>query len=356
MPNEKDEFEKQFKETDEENLIYRYSITSYGADYPVDGLVKRVRDGSIFVPPFQRNYVWPLKKACRFIESLLLGLPVPGIFLSKETETNKLKVIDGQQRLRTLSFFYEGTFDPTGKRFELLDVNKRYEGRTYKSLSEEDKRSLDDAIIHATIVKQDEPSADESSIYQIFERLNTGGVLLSPQEIRSCIYHGDFNDMLQKLNEIDSWRNIFGSVNKRMRDQELLLRFIALFYKHRDYKKPMKEFLNLFMAEYRYGSKKNLDEFYRIFTTTIDYFYKAIGKRAFRPIGTLNAAVFDSAMVGLANRIKDGPINNIEDIATCYTALLSDDEYKRTTETATTDEETVNTRIAKAISVFSKII
>jgi hypothetical protein len=69
---------------------FRYSLTSYGADYPIDGLVKRLRDTSIFIPPFQRGYVWNLRQASRFIESLLLGLPVPGVFFSREPDTQKL--------------------------------------------------------------------------------------------------------------------------------------------------------------------------------------------------------------------------------------------------------------------------
>lgn len=83
----------------------KYSITSYGADYPIDGLVKRLQNDDITVPSFQRGYVWTMKQASRFVESLLLGLPVPGIFLSKEDETSKLLVIDGQQRLRVFNGF-----------------------------------------------------------------------------------------------------------------------------------------------------------------------------------------------------------------------------------------------------------
>src|SRR5579884_3879606 len=92
----------------EEAVPFEYSITSYGTDYPVDALVKRVASQDIIVPTFQRGYVWSLREASRFVESLLLGLPVPSIFLSKEVETQKLLVIDGQQRLRTLGYFYEG--------------------------------------------------------------------------------------------------------------------------------------------------------------------------------------------------------------------------------------------------------
>lgn len=116
MKNELDIDESLDDEIDNDEseiAIFKYSITSYGADYPVDGLVKRLRDGNIFIPSFQREYVWNLSDASGFIESLLLGLPVPGVFLAREDDTQKLLVIDGQQRLKSLEFFYNGIFLPS---------------------------------------------------------------------------------------------------------------------------------------------------------------------------------------------------------------------------------------------------
>lgn len=206
-------------EDEEENITFKYQVSSYGADYPVDGLVKRLQNENILVPIFQRGYVWTHGQASRFIESLLLGLPVPGVFFSKDPESQKLIVIDGQQRLNTLRYFYEGVFADSGREFRLKNVQKQFEGATYKSLSSEDRLRLDDSIIHATIVRQEEPSEDQSSVYYIFERLNTGGTKLTPQEIRAAIYAGEFNQLLDKLNEHEAWRNVFGPVNKRRRDQ-----------------------------------------------------------------------------------------------------------------------------------------
>lgn len=77
---------------------FRYSITSYGVDYTVDRIVNRLGKNHIIIPEFQRQYVWDIKQASRFIESLILGLPVPGVFLSQEKDTNRMLVIDGQQR------------------------------------------------------------------------------------------------------------------------------------------------------------------------------------------------------------------------------------------------------------------
>ena len=87
-----------------------YRITSYGVDFDVEGLVRRINEDDIFVPDFQRGFVWSFKQASPFIESLLLGPPMPGIFLTTEPITEKLMVIDGQQRLKTLQYYYSGKF------------------------------------------------------------------------------------------------------------------------------------------------------------------------------------------------------------------------------------------------------
>jgi hypothetical protein len=158
--------EKIEDETEEEVVNYRYLITSYGADYPVDSIIKRLKDDVIFVPPFQRKFVWNVQQASRFVESLLLGLPVPGIFLSKEESTGRLLIIDGQQRLTSLFWFYNGFF--RGKKFQLTGVQEDLMGKTYADLEMMDKTRLDDAIIHATIIKQNQPDDGDSSVYLIF--------------------------------------------------------------------------------------------------------------------------------------------------------------------------------------------
>ncbi|NJN28741.1 MAG: DUF262 domain-containing protein [Cyclobacteriaceae bacterium] len=208
-----------------------YDISSYGADLDVEGLVKRLKRGDIFIPPFQRDYVWNQAEASRLVESLLLGLPVPGVFLAKEGESNKMSVIDGQQRLKSLRFFYDGFFNPKEedirkKVFKLKNVQPQFEDKTYESLEEEDRIKLDNSIIHATIIKQESPNDNNTSIYHVFERLNTGGRKLTPQEIRSAIYIGKLNEMISELNEHPSWRELFGKKNNRLKDQEMILRFL----------------------------------------------------------------------------------------------------------------------------------
>jgi Protein of unknown function DUF262 len=201
----------------------RFNITFYGADYPVETIVQRMLRNDFFIPDFQRSYVWSQKQASRFIESLLYGLPVPGIFLYREPDSGRHLIIDGQQRLKTLQYFSSGTFGE--RRFRLLDISLPWRGRTYDELSEADKGRLNDAVIHATIFKQEEPKGDDQSIYHVFERINTGGTRLSGQEIRTCIYHGSFVGLLRDLNQDEIWREVYGPISRRMKDQELILRF-----------------------------------------------------------------------------------------------------------------------------------
>jgi Protein of unknown function DUF262 len=349
-----------------EVLPYTFSITSYGADYPVDGLVKRIREGDVVVPlfrmqpdehdismvGFQREYVWKKPQADRFIESLLLGLPVPGIFLVKEA-SGKLLVLDGHQRLRTLEGFYEGILG--GSEFALESVQSRFQGKTYKSLEPEDRRRLDNSIIHATIVRQDEPSQDQSSIYLVFERLNSGGTILQPQEIRVALYHGPLVKVLSDLNDNADWRALYGKRSTRLKDIELILRFFALYFYAQQYTSPMKGFLNRYMAQNRDLGRQSLDLLRGTFTACVSAIRTGIGARAFRPKNAVNAAVVDSVMFGVASRQADRAIADPANLKPSYDRLLGDPEYQAATTRATANEEIVRKRLALAKDAFGSV-
>ncbi len=340
----------------EETSPYRYSITSYGADYPVDGLVKRLEAGDIVVPIFdpevnigdeiegyQRRFIWTKPQCDRFVESLLLGLPVPGIFLVKQDD-GRLLVLDGQQRLRTLQAFYKGVL--RRRTYSLQNVQDKFEGHTYESLDAENRRKLDDSIIHATIVRQDEPSDDQSSVYMIFQRLNTGGTTLHPQEIRVALYRGKLIRLLRNMNDFRPWRQIYGRKSDRSKDQELILRFFALLFWSDRYRRPMKDFLNRYVAANKDLELQDEPELRQIFETTTEIARSAIGRRAFRPKAAINAAVMDSVMVGIANRVMvQGPIRDFEALKSKYDRLLQDKDYLSAVESATSDEENVRKRL-----------
>jgi hypothetical protein len=322
----------------------------------VDSLVKRMRDGSIYVPTFQRQFVWDVKDDSRFIESLLLGLPVPGIFLSKESDTGKLLVVDGQQRLQSLRYFYDGTWEPSAKEFRLKRVQDELEGRTYATLRDEDRRKLDDAILHAIIFKQDEPSADESSVYEVFQRLNTGGKKLTPQEVRSAVHHsGRIRNFLGELNEYPHWRQIYGPEDQRMRDQELILRFLALLYEGANYQRPMVTFLNKYMGKNRDPAVEEVAVMTEAFEHSIDLVLASIGARAFRPVRALNAAVFDSVMVGTAKRLQNGPVGDIQAFRGAYDCLLHNQDFLDACGRGTASGERVRTRLELATASFALV-
>jgi uncharacterized protein with ParB-like and HNH nuclease domain len=338
-------------ETDEHRPI-TYDIAVASRDFDVFGLVRRLQQDDILVPDFQRGYVWNRRQADRFIESLLLGLPVPGIFLALLPGQSEHLVLDGQQRLRTLQYFYDGVIDE--REFKLRYVERQFEGLTFKSLDDDQRRKLDNTPISATIVRQHEPQGHDA-IFLIFERINSGGTSLAPQEIRTALFSGKFESLIRQLNDNEAWRAIFGVPSKRMKDQELILRFFALLFDLHGYSRPMKSYLNDFMRANRNLERVGKDELERSFADSIKLIYGAIGRGAFRPQANINAAVFDSVMVGTALRLRRGPLEDAEHFAAAYFQLLSDDEYRWRTGRATADTESVRSRVHKATQAFEPV-
>lgn len=342
----------------ETTMVKNFQIDSYGADYTVDGLVGRVKSGAFFVPPFQRSYVWNQKTASRFIESLLLGLPVPGVFVFKDEESGKHLIIDGQQRLKTLHFFYVGTFGEgrvKDKTFRLIDVREPWNGKKYEELDEPDRLRLDDSIIHTTVFKQREPTNDDQSIYEVFERINTTGVRLSDQEVRTCVNYGPFYELLKKLNDTAAWRKIYGPKSERLKDQELILRFLAILHDSDTYESPMKGFLNRFMKDYTKSEKLNQTNFAYEFEATISLALEIFGERAFRPDKQINVAVFDAVMVALAKRMRSGPIKKPEAIRQQYEDLLKNEDFRSAYMKATANEDNVQRRVSMAVDAFKSV-
>jgi Protein of unknown function DUF262 len=345
-----------------EVIPYRYHLTAYGADYPVDGLVMRLQKGDIKIPTFdpdvgiegiegfQREFVWTKPQADRFVESLLLGLPVPGIFLVKQDDGTYL-VLDGQQRLLTLQAFYQGVF--RRREFSLEDVQSAYTAKTYKTLDIEDRRRLDNSIIHATIVQQDEPTENMSSVYLIFERLNTGGTKLTPHEIRVALHGGSFARLLRDLEGDENWSALVGGKKKHLKGQELILRFLALLYTGDAYQSPMKEFLNSFMASNKSLQLHDEQSLRAIFKRTTSVILHSIGNGAFRLGRAVNAAVVDSVMVAIARRINQDDGRDGYDFREAHLALLANTNYRDAVERATAREEQVKQRIRLATKAFS---
>jgi Uncharacterized conserved protein len=260
--------------------IKEYDITASPNDFNTLTMFSFIESGAVKIPGFQRNYVWDMKRASKLIESMIIGLPIPQIFLYEEAR-NKFLVIDGQQRLMSIYYFIKQRFPRKEKRFELrrifdekggipedvlhddayfvkfnLQLTERLPNRpnrlnrlNYGTLGEL-KTTFDLRTVRNIIIKQNSPEADEddsSSIYEIFNRLNTGGINLKPQEIRTSLYHSAFYDMLYRINLDQRWRDLLGVAEPdlHMKDIEILLRAFAMLISGKQYKPSMTRFLNL---------------------------------------------------------------------------------------------------------------
>ena len=331
-----------------------YTIRSYGADYTVDSLVKRMSTKAFVVPTFQRKFVWSRTHASRFIESLLMGLPVPGIFLYKRPDDGRHLVIDGQQRLRTLHGFYTGFFRDI--KFRLIGVRKPWNGLTYDELDVDDQLRLDDSIVHTIIFNQENPQDTIDSIHFVFERINSGGIRLSAQEIRNCLAEGKYTELVAKLNENSHWRSIYGPASLRAKDQELITRVLAFLDRSDKYERPMATFLTKFANDMNEANPRKIRKLRKSFEETAELCWTALGRSAFRPVRALNAAVLEAVMSELARRLQQsGTKPPAERVKRAYARLIASDEFREGWIRATADEEVVKKRTQEARKVFSEL-
>jgi hypothetical protein len=176
----------------------------------------------------------------------------------------------------------------------------------------------------------------------VFERLNTGGRKLTPQEIRSAIYIGKLNEMIADLNNYPSWRELFGKKNNRLKDQEMILRFFAMYTLLSDYNKPLKEFLNKFNGRYKNPTDDEIERLSDVFKRTTDLILEKFGKNAFKPDRVFNAAAFEVLMIGISKRLDsniefDSIVKNLGD-------LYKSQEFIDSITRATSDDKVVEQR------------
>lgn len=340
-------------------------ISYGGQDFDVEGLVRRLDRGDIVIPTFghgdetlelsgfQRRFVWRRPQMDRFIESLLLGYPIPGIFLVQQADKRYL-VLDGQQRLRTLSAFYGG--EHNDRSFSLQNVADRLKGLSYKTLGEELRRLLDNTFIQATVVKTDGSTESLDAVYQVFERLNSGGTQLTPHEIRVALYAGPFIDFLTELNKWPTWRKLYGTEPLRLRDQELILRVIALYVSPETYKRPLKKYLNDFVASKRSLSGISTATVRERFHSATGLLDKGPGPSALRGRGRqVNAAFAEAVLVGLFRRLDRSPEPSHVKVREAVAELEGNSNLQEVVSRATADEENVRKRLALATKTFASI-
>jgi hypothetical protein len=345
-------------EDEQENEAYvEFDIISYPSDLTIESLVQMLDAGEILIPPYQRRYVWSIQQASILVESFLIGLPVPPIFLY-QNEEQKFEVVDGQQRIQSLANFLRGTFAEGGtqgktRQFRLTGLSDEspYARKLFSELDERDQRKLRFSILRSINIRQNSPQGDINCVYYIFERLNTGGTALRPQEIRNVIARGQIVSELFQLNMNPRWRHILDSQpDKFQRDVELVLRFLALFRDWPRYRKPMKSFLTSNMKDEKTASSKKFLVFKCIWPRALALIERDLGARPFRPKRVINAAILEAIVVATLEILDRGSEPNLSR----YQALLADQNFQKMITGATTDTDNVKERIRLALQYLGQ--
>lgn len=340
----------------DETPFVEFDISVSPSDPSLELLVTQLNRQDIVIPFYQRRYVWGIEQASKLIESFLMGLPVPQIFLYVNTE-DQLEVIDGQQRLMSVKYFMEGYFGEPDRlerrqvfRLKGLAERSEYNGKQFSELSAKDQRKIRNSTLRAINIKQIKPNNRNDSVFFIFERLNTGGTQLKPQEIRNAVYRGDIVKGLNDLNKTPGWHEILGmkKPDKNQKDIELILRLYGLYMNWTEYEKPMLRYLNTTMSNGRQFDDAKAEEFKEKFPIIVDKILKGIDS-PFRPKGVINSAVLESVMITL---LEDESIDAI-DLQARYDALFDDEEYVATITGPTTDTLVLRTRISKAKEIMA---
>lgn len=262
----------------------------------------------VLQPEFQRFYVFDDTKASRLIESVLMNVPLPLVYLAEENDA-KLSVIDGQQRLKSFFRFLGNEF-----KLHRLTILDEHNGKCFRDLPDDVRRHIRSSTLRCIVIKRE---SDPDVKFEIFERLNTGSVTLNDQELRNCIYRGSFNDLLRELSNHPDWLRLLGrrEPDKRMVDREIILRFFSLYLDTNQYQPPMRRFLNGTIGARQHATPEEIQKWRDLFYKTVAMVFSVFGDKAFkryepgdstRPDGSwgrgtrLNMALFDVVMTSFA--------------------------------------------------------
>jgi hypothetical protein len=357
------------EETSEELPVVsseRRKIRTQARDPLIESLWRQAKDGDLSLQPeFQRYYVWDNAKASRLVESVLLDVPLPTIYLVEEKDS-KESVIDGQQRLTSFFNFLDGELVLTGLRI-LTELN----GKRFIDLDADDKRRFKRAALRTITIQND---SDPNLRFEIFERLNTGSVALNDQELRNCVYRGSYNDVLRELADDPDFRFITGitTQEKRMRDVQLILRAAAFYHAtFLNYKPPMVTFLNNDMAKHRNMSMSEAEEFRKQFKKSVSLIRSMLGRNAFKRFYAgkdgnhngywepkkFNSSLYDVLMWGFTQYEKNQVFAHLERLTEALMALMTEDQdFINSIELSTSAKAVVQMRFDKWRAAMEAVI
>jgi hypothetical protein len=330
-------------------------------------------------PEYQRRLVWDVGKRSRFIESLLLNIPIPPVFLY-EWELGRYEVMDGQQRLNTVVEYYENGFALKG-----LEKWTELTGYRYRDLPDTLQRGLDRRRLSATVLLVERPKDQQpqhSDIRKlVFGRLNTGGLQLNAQELRNCLFDGPFNRLLIKLSKESEFQHAWdiplyedhvdsaGKVReplasdhlyKRMLDCEIVLRFFA-FRRRGKIKGSVRSMLDKCMEDNTDISPEDVEILGKEFRDRLAFAIKLLGKNAFRYQDgdgkwRLSQPLYDAVMVAV-DRIwqqREEIQKRKDEIRAALTALLKQEDAYEVIVGRPNTAKAIEARIALVESIFAQ--
>lgn len=317
-------------------------------DMSVKELISMVNDGIIDIAPeYQRQFRWDEERQSVLIESIILGIPVPALFMATNNN-GTWEVIDGVQRLSTIINF--ASEENSNARMKIgrdtplvlggLKKLKSFEGDKFMDLP----RTLQiEFLLKPLKITTLSDKSDKSVRFDLFERLNTGGIKLSDQEIRSCIYRGRFNDMLKELAQDVHFKNVVRVTESAEGDgtrEELVLRFFAYLYNRNSFEHSVVDFLNDYMdkASEKFDFNTNEKLFHRVFEE-LDQLEFGISKKRKRTISSM--VLFEAVAVGAAEVIMDGGVLNLD----TFYEWVKDKEFNSLVTGATNTKSRVISRI-----------
>ena len=328
------EVDKRSPEQDPDEIPIRdRRLITQPYDLVVEALVEQIANGTIFLrplserPSFQRRYVWTNKLASRLIESILLNVPIPPCYLS-QNEDYELDVIDGQQRLFSIYRFMDNQFA-----LSELEVLTELKSLRFHQIPQKMQRQLRTHTLRCVLVTNE---SHPEIKFDVFERLNTNTVPLNAQELRNCLHRGTLNELLKDLVVYPPWLKILGKKvpDKRMRDEELALRFVA-FWIHgvESYRTPQKHWLNDAAKQGKKYPTDKINEIHAIWKHSIDVALEWFSeKECFRrlPLGrsrAVNRALFDLIMLSAADTDKKDAKSRRSNFRENYRNLLANKEF-----------------------------
>ncbi|MED2970427.1 DUF262 domain-containing protein [Bacillus subtilis] len=371
--------EKQQIENEDEKIEYvdEIKVVTRGVDFSVRELKLLREEKELIVPDFQRELVWDNKRKSRFIESILLGYPIPGMFFT-DLEKGRMMIIDGQQRINTLVEFLNNEL----KILKREDINPKWRGKFYREIDEDSQRRLRNTNIRASVFQILSEDVDKDiALYSLFERINTGSIQLNSQEIRRAIYFGEFTKKLNVFVENPLWLAAYKMImpeeykdyakDKRLNDQEIVARYFTLksliqskeLESDISYKKEINRFMsNVQKIEEETVDKifKDLEEKLRWLQSQVDF---SIGYLFRRPIEKIehinnikdilkgkkfNIPLFESVLISIDKLKLENTKLDIEK----YFNLFNDEKFVDAISSQTNRVEKIHYRLGAVEEVF----